>query len=188
LAAKVSAGLPAQVEWRNRAPDRIQMLTESYLVGRADRWAILGARHGVAFSYPLVDRRVIDFTLSLPLERFLDGGFSRQPFRNAMAGILPESIRWRESKFSPFLDMPPNLAAAAPRLLTRLDKLRNNSAATDIVDMDAIGEALSAAAAHAPDRGRAVPPLLQGPMPQWFKMGMHAMRALNLAEHVARLS
>lgn len=77
---------------RNRPEDRIWSLTDSYLAGRATRWAILGARHGVAFSFPLADRRLLDVSLSLPLERLVDGGWQRQPFRNAMAGILPEPI------------------------------------------------------------------------------------------------
>jgi len=69
LAKRVAAALPPPVEWSNRATDRIQMLTESYLVARADRWSIIGARHGVAFSYPLADRRILDFALSLPGEQ-----------------------------------------------------------------------------------------------------------------------
>jgi len=189
LAKRVAAALPPQPEWSNRVTDRIQMLTESYLVGRADRWSIIGARHGIAFSYPLADRRILDFSLSLPLERFADRGFSRQPFRNAMAGILPESIRWRDSKFLPFPDMPANLASAGARLLARLNKLRHCAAATDIFDMDAIAAALSAAAEHVGDEGeKALGPFGQAPLPQWFMLATHAMNALTLAEYVARVS
>lgn len=188
LAKQVDAALPSQKEWNSRATDRIQMLTESYLVARTDRWSILGARHGIAFSYPLADRRILEFALSLPLERFLDQGFSRQPHRNAMAGILPESIRWRDSKFVPFPDMPANLAAAAAGLLVRLERLRRCAAATEMFNMEAIAAALSVASGHAGEDGATPGQSGQGPLPQWFRMANHAMNALTLAEYVARLS
>jgi asparagine synthase (glutamine-hydrolysing) len=164
------------------------MLAESYLVERADRWSILGARHGVAFSYPLADRRILDFILSLPLERFVDGGFSRQPFRNAMAGVLPESIRWRTTKFSPFPDVPANIAAAAPGLLARLEMLRHSPAALEVVNCKAIAAALSTASEHAADEGLVLGPISQSSVPHWCKMALHAIRALTLAGHAARLS
>ena len=187
LAKRVAEALPPQTEWSNRATDRIQMLTESYLVARAERWAIIGARHGVAFSYPLADRRILDFALSLPLERFVDRGFSRQPYRNAMAGILPESVRWRDTKFAPFPDMPANLANAGAGLLARLNRLRHCAAATEMFDMDAIAAALSIASEHVgDDDGMAMGPVGQAPLPQWFKLANHAMNALTLAEYVAR--
>jgi hypothetical protein len=106
LAREVNAAMQFPRDWSNRATGRIQKVSDSYLVARANYWSIIGARHGIAFSYPLADRRILDFALSLPLERFVDRGFSRQPHRNAMAGILPESIRWRDTKFAPFPDLP----------------------------------------------------------------------------------
>jgi asparagine synthase (glutamine-hydrolysing) len=192
LAAQVSADLPPPEVWGSSAQDRIEMLTESYLVDRADRWSILGARHGVAFSYPLVDRRIIDFILSLPLDRFVDGGFARQPFRNAMAGILPESIRWRTTKYSPFPEIPQNLACAAPGLLRRLENLRRNPSARDIVDVlvdtTSICTALAAAAQQAATGQMKHALVHQGPLPPWSIAALHAARALILAEHAARLS
>ena len=142
FAEQVRQTLPAQFEWKNRPRDRVQMLTESYLVPRADNWSILGARHGIAFSYPLADRRILDFTQSLPLNRLVDGGFARQPYRNAMAGILPESIRWRTSKFSPFPDALSNMALEASALRVRLELVRRSPAAREMFNLDAIGAEL----------------------------------------------
>jgi asparagine synthase (glutamine-hydrolysing) len=166
------------------------MLTESYLAGRATRWSVIGARHGVAFSYPLVDRRILDFTLSLPLERLLDGGFSRQPYRNAMAGILPESIRWRETKFSPYPDIPANLIAAAPGLLRRVETLRHRPATIDITglfDLDAIAAAFSSASEPGSPDATPLAPSGQIQIPRRLRMAVHAAHSLILAEYVARV-
>ncbi len=142
FAQQVRQTLPPRWSWRNRPIDRVQMLTESYLVTRADNWSIPAARHGIAFSYPLADRRILDFTLSLPLNRLVDGGFARQPFRNAMAGILPESIRWRTTKFSPFPDAAKVLVGEEPELRARLDRIRRSPAARELFNLNAIAEGL----------------------------------------------
>jgi asparagine synthase (glutamine-hydrolysing) len=189
LAVPTAAALPPDADWRNRPHDRIEMLNDSYLVGRGNRWSILGARYGVAYTYPLLDRRIIDFMLSLPLEYFLDGGFSRQPFRNAMAGILPESIRWRDTKFVPFPDIPAGLAAAASGLLARVEALQVCVAVTELFDLDAIAAAFSAIARDHSANGALAPESDgQDQMPRLSRMALHATHALSLAEHVARLT
>lgn len=48
--------------------------------------------------YPFFDKRLIELCLSLPGEQKLSRGWGRAILRKAMGGILPESIRWRQSK------------------------------------------------------------------------------------------
>jgi asparagine synthase (glutamine-hydrolysing) len=190
LAAQVTAASPPGAEWSSRPEDRVEMLTESYLAGRATRWSVIGARHGLAFSHPLADRRILDFALSLPLERFMDGGFTRQPYRNAMAGILPESIRWRDTKFNPYPDIPANLIAAAPGLLRRVETLRHRPAAidiTDLFDLDAIAAAFSAAWEPVSPEAAPLAPNRQIEIPRRLRMALHAAHSLILAEYVARV-
>lgn len=186
LAEQVTAALPPGTNWESSPQDRVAMLTDSYLVGRATHWAIIGARHAVAFTYPLLDRRIIDFALSLPVERFVDGGFSRQPFRNAMAGILPESIRWRDSKFVPFPDVPERLTAALPGLLDRLRAVRESAPVASMFDVDAISATFSAALRNSPAQRLAPNEQIAPSRP--LRMALHATRALILAEYVARFS
>lgn len=183
---RVRQAMTESPPWNNSAESRIQALTDSYLDARANRWSVIGARYGIAFSYPLADRRVLDFCLSLPIERFLDGGYSRQPYRNAMAGILPESIRRRNSKFSSFPDLPINLAASARGLEARAEKLRGTPAA-DLFALDAVSDAFREAARHASEvQGLAALGQLRPPL--WVRQGLQAHRALILAEHIVRYS
>lgn len=53
---------------------------------------------GVEPRYPFFDRRLMEFCLALPASQKLDGGWTRMVLRRAMAGVLPEEVRWRASK------------------------------------------------------------------------------------------
>jgi asparagine synthase (glutamine-hydrolysing) len=188
LAHQVSAALINERRGDNGQQDRILNFTESYLVGRTNNWSIVGAHYGIAFTFPLLDRRIIDFTLSLPVNRILDGGFSRQPFRNAMGGILPEAIRWRTTKYVPAPDMPVNLARAKAGLLAQVEALRAVPAATAFADLDAIAAAIRCAPEGA-EAERAVLHLnAYGPVSPSFSRAMGAVHALSLAHHAAGLS
>ena len=48
--------------------------------------------------YPFFDRRLLELCLSLPASQKLGQGWSRLILRRAMAGVLPDSVRWRPSK------------------------------------------------------------------------------------------
>jgi asparagine synthase (glutamine-hydrolysing) len=54
-------------------------------------------------SYPLLDKRVVEFCLGVPGEFKVRNGYRRYLIRKALDGILPPRIQWRTSKtaFSP---------------------------------------------------------------------------------------
>lgn len=52
--------------------------------------------------FPLLDMRVIEYTLTVPIEQFARGGWTRSIMRRAMVGILPELIRTRRDKGGAF--------------------------------------------------------------------------------------
>jgi asparagine synthase (glutamine-hydrolysing) len=56
------------------------------------------AAFGIEARYPFFDQRLIELCLSLPPEQKLSQGWCRSILRRAMAGLLPEAIRWRRSK------------------------------------------------------------------------------------------
>jgi asparagine synthase (glutamine-hydrolysing) len=51
---------------------------------------------GVEPRSPFSDRRVIEFAVRMPLEAKLYGPWYKKLLRTSMAGILPESVRWRQ--------------------------------------------------------------------------------------------
>lgn len=57
-----------------------------------------GAAFGLDYRHPYMDKRLIEFCLSLPPEQKLNQGWSRLVMRRAMRGILPEKVRSRRDK------------------------------------------------------------------------------------------
>jgi len=61
------------------------------------------AMHRVEGRYPFFDRRLAEYCLSLPADQKLAGGYSRIVARRAMAGVVPDAVRWRAGKGLPGL-------------------------------------------------------------------------------------
>ena len=76
-------------------------LRSGTIVERIEGWAAGGARHGIEYRYPLLDRRLLQFALGLPPEQFLRGRWSRWLMRHALRDVLPASILWNRSKRDP---------------------------------------------------------------------------------------
>jgi asparagine synthase (glutamine-hydrolysing) len=66
-----------------------------YALEESDRVA---AAFFVEPRYPFYDRRLVEFCLALPPEQRLSQGWTRVIVRRALAGILPNKIRWRAGK------------------------------------------------------------------------------------------
>lgn len=59
---------------------------------------LIATLYGIEDRFPYLDRRIIDFMLSLPTEQLVYNGWSRRVMRTAMRDILPEMIRQRRTK------------------------------------------------------------------------------------------
>ncbi len=58
------------------------------------------AAHSLEIRHPFMDKRLIDFCLSLPAEQSYRRGWTRFVQRNAMSGVVPEAVRNRRGKIS----------------------------------------------------------------------------------------
>jgi asparagine synthase (glutamine-hydrolysing) len=52
----------------------------------------------IELRHPLCDKRIAEFCLALPPEQRLRSGWTRRILREAMAGFLPDVVRWRTDK------------------------------------------------------------------------------------------
>ena len=80
---------------------QLVLLQGDHLSARIEDWAASGARHGIEYRYPLLDRRVLEFALGLPPEQFQRGGHSRLLMRRALLEVLPPEVCWHTSKADP---------------------------------------------------------------------------------------
>jgi asparagine synthase (glutamine-hydrolysing) len=119
----------------NARVNSLQLVTNPHIADRAEIWAEIGAGHGIAFAFPLLDRRVVELALSLPSELFVRDGFRRKPFRDAMAGALPDSVRLRHQKYQPFPGDVLDLAESKHDLLACIDAYSNNKIICRFIDL-----------------------------------------------------
>ena len=140
------AGLPAVVArmGSNAAANRLRLLTEPILPRRTEQWALTGARHGIAAAFPLLDRRVVAFALSLPSALFLRGGWRRRLYRDAMATVLPPEILECRHKLNPHPEVPVMIATQRDEMLNQLPGLRAHPRVGELFDLDAIERGLCA--------------------------------------------
>ena len=80
---------------------QLHLLRLGHLDARMDGWWAGGARHGIQYAYPLLDRRVLEFALGVSPEHFRRGRWSRWLMRHALGPVLPDEVRWHTSKSDP---------------------------------------------------------------------------------------
>ena len=80
---------------------QIDRLTQGYLSERIEVLAQSGERHGLRYSFPMLDKRVLEFALSVPVELFWQRNVRRWLFREMMQGVLPDNVRMNHVKFEP---------------------------------------------------------------------------------------
>lgn len=99
----VDAVHPLQSELLRERPGvrrmQIALLENGHISYRMESWAAHGATLGMSYLYPLMDKRVVEFALSIPDYLFFKNGWKRYLYRRAMEGILPENVRWNKTKF-----------------------------------------------------------------------------------------
>ncbi len=108
------------------------------ITSRLETWASSGARVGIEYRYPLLDRRILDFCYAIPDDFFHYKGVRRWLFRTAMADLLPDVVKRHASKLEPVrgADIEPETAAALKVMATELRRSRASISRSDYVDLD----------------------------------------------------
>ncbi len=76
----------------------LNLLYNYHIPNRMDSWTYFGAKHGYKYTYPLLDKEVLDYWFSLPIDFTYDLKLSRNLYREVMDGILIDAIRLRNDK------------------------------------------------------------------------------------------
>ena len=75
-----------------------EAVSAGYFIPFLEHCSAISERSACELNMPLIDRRIIEFCLSVPAGEYVRDGVARSFIRNCMKGILPEEIRNRESK------------------------------------------------------------------------------------------
>lgn len=86
-----------------QAAQHVRMM-RGHVSNRMEGWAIWGAAHGITYTYPLTDQRVLAAAFAIPAQYFLQRGVRRYIYRVAMQGVLPDATLWRTSKYDAALE------------------------------------------------------------------------------------
>jgi asparagine synthase (glutamine-hydrolysing) len=78
---------------------QLERLTGGALQYRMEAWAAHGTGLGLTYVFPLLDRRILEFALSIPDRLYFQHGWKRWLYRTAMEGILPDAVRWNPDKY-----------------------------------------------------------------------------------------
>ncbi len=76
-------------------------LQHGHLTRRMESWAFHGAKRGLVYRYPLLQRPLVDYILGLPPHLYFGEGYSRAVLRGGTRGILPEPMRAARTKAEP---------------------------------------------------------------------------------------
>ncbi len=65
---------------------------------RIDSWAASAMANCIEYSFPLLDKRIIEFAFGVPAEFFVENGVGRFLYKKASIGIVPHEMLWKDHK------------------------------------------------------------------------------------------
>jgi len=106
-----------QFSLKSRRKIHLFLLSDHHLAARVDDWYVLGQRSGIEYRYPLLDKRLIEYMLSIPSHKLVMGNLNRIILRVIGRDLLPNELIDNPIKNDPVRDHINN------RLLTEAGKL-----------------------------------------------------------------
>jgi len=97
----VPSTLGALPSLRTARATHLCYLDNGHLSERTDSWSSSGAAFGIQYAYPLLDRRLIEWALTLP-DSMVGGG--RHLMREALRDVIPDEVRLNTDKSDPSRD------------------------------------------------------------------------------------
>jgi asparagine synthase (glutamine-hydrolysing) len=83
--------------WGTLREEHARNVLSPYITVAVERYDRVSAAYGVEARHPFLDKRVIELCLSLPWDQKFGHGWPKRILRHAMAGTLPDAVRWRRS-------------------------------------------------------------------------------------------
>jgi len=117
-------------------------LEDGWISHGAERLAQLGSQYGVAYAFPMLDLDLIQYAARLPSTLFRREGIPRRLIRDALAGVVPESVRWRVEKLAAHPLEPLRISESKHWIASDLRDLSKNELVREYLDVDRIAQHL----------------------------------------------
>ena len=141
---------PGRNDWRGRFLAMLLSLQD----GMASAGYPFGV-HGLEFTQPFHDKRIVEFALAVPDEMFFRGGWDRYLARKALAGLYPPEFETQRKGLDyRFPDFPAVAGRERPDLLAEIARLERHANLARIFDFGRMRSMLDLVAR------RSGPPLL----------------------------
>jgi asparagine synthase (glutamine-hydrolysing) len=156
---------------------------------RLESHAQQGARHGLAYVFPMLDLDLIAHAMRVPGIFYSLTPGDRSMIRAATEGILPDAVRLRIDKLMAYPLESLRLAEGRPMVLERLAELAASPLVTEFVNLDALRDRMDALPGPEEVRAETVAAAARGEQPVLDDGGYEtALRlAMILAEHEGSL-
>jgi asparagine synthase (glutamine-hydrolysing) len=153
----VNPAFAKRVDLTERRRALLEKQASSAVTARQEHWQGLNSgllpyvlemadKAACAFSidprYPFCDRRLVEFCLAIPASQKLRNGWTRMIMRRAMAGILPNEVRWRAGKANLSPNFQLRLLHAHKELLERVI-MKDPSVIAEYVDVPSLQKVYS---------------------------------------------
>jgi asparagine synthase (glutamine-hydrolysing) len=86
---------------RSNRETQLSLLKNGHIQNRVECWNSMAMERRLEYRYPLLDKRIIEFSLGLPPEYFRQKGYGRYIFREACKGLMSEEVRMQNIKIEP---------------------------------------------------------------------------------------
>ncbi len=149
---------------RNRRSEIGEWLVEH----RFESHAWQAGMHGLAYAAPMVDRDLLDYSLSIPGYFYAHPGEERGIYREAVRDLVPESVWRRRDKRYPVPLESYRLAAARREMIGWLDELEGCPLVRSFIDLPALKAHLASLPDEATARAQVLDAAARGEQPEYL--------------------
>ncbi|MDZ7817294.1 MAG: asparagine synthase-related protein [Aliarcobacter sp.] len=71
---------------------QLELIESGYHQERLESWAVIGKKAGINYLYPLLDKRIVEFTLSIPGDLYYKDGTNRYLYRKVIEHFVPKFL------------------------------------------------------------------------------------------------
>ncbi len=122
--------------------DQLDLFNQGHLTSRIESWASSSFKHRMEYSYPLLDKRIVEFALGIPSSMYYQKGQGRFLYRHAIRGLLPDDMRWGNFKLEPnrVKQLLKNEREASRLWLNKIEQSKGSKLVSSYIDYQRLKE------------------------------------------------